>query len=82
MDEIYKALDVNLEEPLKADEREDAPHAYIQPRPRVLDLFGYSRTGAAKAADSLLSYNDTSSLERSEKKKKKLRKVGKELREK
>uniref|UniRef100_A0A158Q7G9 Adaptin_N domain-containing protein n=1 Tax=Elaeophora elaphi TaxID=1147741 RepID=A0A158Q7G9_9BILA len=76
MEEIYKALDINLEEPLKADERVEVPHAYTQPRPRALDLFGYSRTETAKAADSFQSYNDTSLLERSEKKKKKVRRTG------
>lgn len=80
MEEIYKALDVNLEEPLKADERVEVPHVYTQSRPRELDLLGYSRTNAA---DSLQSYNDVSSLERDEKKKKKVRKAGcKVLREK
>ncbi|VBB29920.1 unnamed protein product [Acanthocheilonema viteae] len=74
MEEIYKALDVNLEEPLKTDEQMEVSH--IQPRPYVLDLFGYSRTEAAKSADALQSYNNTSSLERSEKKKKKVRKAG------
>lgn len=76
MEEIYKALDVNLEEPLKADERMEMPHAYTQPRPHVLDLFAYSRTNAEKTADSLQSYNDISSLKRNEKKKKKVKKTG------
>ncbi|VDM19702.1 unnamed protein product [Wuchereria bancrofti] len=79
MEEIYKALDVNLEEPLKTDERVEVPHVYAQSRPRELDLFGCSRTSAA---DSLQSYN-VSSLERDERKKKKVRKAGcKVLREK
>ncbi|MCP9263613.1 AP-3 complex subunit delta [Dirofilaria immitis] len=76
MEEIYKALDVNLEEPLKADEKVEVPHAYIQPRPRVLDLFGYSQTRATMAADSLQSYNGPALLEQNEKKKKKVRKTG------
>ncbi|EFO25936.1 hypothetical protein LOAG_02545 [Loa loa] len=76
VEDIYKALDVNLEEPLKADERVEVPYAYTQPRPRMLDLFGYSRAGTTNASDSLRSYNDTSSLERGEKKKKKVKKMG------
>ncbi|CAG9538502.1 unnamed protein product [Cercopithifilaria johnstoni] len=75
MEEIYKALDVNLEEPLKADERVEVFRTHTQSRPHVLDLFGYSRTETAKAADSLRSYHDSSPLERSEKKKKKVRKT-------
>ncbi|VDK84565.1 unnamed protein product [Litomosoides sigmodontis] len=74
MDEIYKALDVNLEEPLKANEQVEVPQAYIQSRPHVLDLFGYSPTETV--TDSLQSYYDTPSLEQNEKKKKKVRKTG------
>lgn len=76
MDEIYKALDINLEEPLKTDEQVEVTQANTQPRPHVLDLFGYSRAEAAKTADSFQSCYDTSLLERNEEKKKKVRKTG------
>lgn len=78
MDEVYKALDVNLEEPLKTGEQVEFPHSYTQSRPCMLDLPGVPQSGSG---DSLLPFNCASSPEQSEKKKKKTRRAGKVPRE-
>lgn len=75
MEEIYKALDISLDEPLKADERVEMPDASTQSRSRGLEIFGYSRTVATSADNYPLSYDHKAS-ERSEKKKKKAKKQG------
>uniref|UniRef100_A0A915Q751 AP-3 complex subunit delta n=1 Tax=Setaria digitata TaxID=48799 RepID=A0A915Q751_9BILA len=76
MEEVYKALDVNLEEPLKLDEQIEAYHAHPQPRPHVLDLFGCSQARGTIGTNSFESYNNTSALEPTEKKKKRIKKTG------
>ncbi|VDN37514.1 unnamed protein product [Gongylonema pulchrum] len=83
MDEVYKALDVNLEEPLKTEEQMEPPRPYtIQQRPRMLNLPGFSQPTTMNGGDSLEPYNCTLSPELGEKKKKKVKTANKGQKEK
>ncbi|VDN04837.1 unnamed protein product [Thelazia callipaeda] len=82
MDEVYKALDVDLEEPVKCGEQGRVSPSYIQQRPYMLDLLGYSGTETVNGTNSSQAYNYTASHSNRKKKKKVRKSVCKDVREK